>query len=215
MLRRQPAQAFRVPGRYYGATSSLFMAVGFAVAFALAAIVLVILHNGDRYGTALRATARWSFALFWLAYAGGAVSSLFGGYFTALGRYGRELGLAFASAQLVHTALVIGLYFIASGPLGAMLFFWAGIFCTYILALISLPWFHAALGSRLWRICSTMAMEYIALVFACDFVLLPLQANGVGKYPLSYVPFAVMLFGGQGLRALASARHVILPKMSP
>jgi hypothetical protein len=51
-----------------------------------------------------------------------------------------------------------------------------------------------------------MALEYIALVFAADFILLPLRADGLGKYPLPYLPFALMLVGGAGLRVAACVK---------
>ena len=43
-------------------------------------------------------------------------------------------------------------------------------------------------------------MQYIALVFAVDFIVDPLQASGVDRYPLSYLPFVIMLIGGAVLR---------------
>jgi hypothetical protein len=46
-------------------------------------------------------------------------------------------------------------------------------------------------------------MQYIALVFAVDFIVEPLQANGFGKYPPTYLPFVVMLVGGALLRLAA------------
>jgi hypothetical protein len=49
-------------------------------------------------------------------------------------------------------------------------------------------------------------MEYIALTFAADFIYGPLHAAGLGKYPVGYVPFALMLIGGVGLRIAASRR---------
>jgi hypothetical protein len=70
-----------------------------------------------------------------------------------------------------------------------MVFFWIGILCTYLLALFSLPRLRDKLGPRLWRIFRTIALEYIALVFAADFILGPLQAGGLGKYPLTYLLF--------------------------
>jgi hypothetical protein len=144
----------------------------------------------------LRVTARWSFLLFWLAYVGGAMARLCGPRLDGFARRGRELGLAFASAHLVHVGLVLWLFM---GP-GGMVFFWIGILCTYLLALFSLPRLRDKLGPRLWRIFRTIALEYIALVFAADFILGPLQAGGLGKYPLTYLPFALMLVGGAGLR---------------
>ena len=121
-------------------TAVSLMWAAFLVAFALAVIMLVIFGVGER-GTAiaLRATARWSFLLFWLAYAGGAIAWLCRPRFSGLARHGRDLGLAYASAQLIHVGLVLWIIHVATGPSGAMVFFWIGIFCTYLLALFSLP----------------------------------------------------------------------------
>jgi hypothetical protein len=189
--------------------TSSWMAAALIVAFALAAIVFAIFGVGNR-GTmvALRLTARWSFLLFWLAYAGGALARRCGPRLSALGRYGRELGLAFASAQLVHVGLILWLVHIATEPSGAMVFFWIGIACTYLLALFSLPRLRDALGPRLWRAFCTIALEYIAIVFAADFILLPLWGGGFGKYPLTYLPFAIMLVGGAGLRVAAFSERI-------
>lgn len=185
-----------------------WMLAGFVIALALAVIVLTF-FGAEEPGTvlALRMTARWSFFLFWLAYAGSAIAKLFGPRFDGLARRGRELGLAFASAQLVHLGLIFWLYHITTRPGGAMVFFWVGMLCTYLLALFSLPRVRDALGPRLWRIFRTGAVEYIALVFASDFILLPLQTDG-GRYPSSYLPFALMLVIGVSLRiAAALARY--------
>jgi len=194
---------FRGRSRWPVTTASL-MAAGFLIALVLAAVMLVIFGAGDR-GTeiALRATARWSFLLFWLAYAGGAMAKLFGPPFDALAKQGRAMGLAYASAQLIHVALIFWLFHLAAGPGGAMLVFWAGIVCTYVLALFSWPRLRDALGPPLWQIVRITAMEYIAYVFALDFILIPLSEHGAGGYPLSYVPFAVMLVGAAGLRVAA------------
>jgi hypothetical protein len=138
----------------------------------------MIFGVGER-GTAiaLRATARWSFLLFWPAYTGAALARLFGNHFTRIARRGRDFGLAFGAAQLVHVGLVVWLFYQAPGSNGGMAFFWIEIFCTYLLALLSLQKLQATLGPRLWRTLRTAAMEYIALVFAADFILGPLQAN--------------------------------------
>ena len=85
-----------------------WMWAAFIIAFVLAAGVLIIFGVGER-GTAiaLRATARWSFLLFWFAYVGGSIAWLCGPRFDGLARRGRDLGLAYASAQLVHVGLVL------------------------------------------------------------------------------------------------------------
>jgi hypothetical protein len=84
-----------------------------------------------------------------------------------------------------------------------MIFFWVGIVCTYLLALFSWPRLRDSLGPGLWRAILTIALNYIALVFAADFIVGPLRAGGLAKYPLSYVPFALMLVSGVGLRIAA------------
>jgi len=178
---------------------------------ALTVVAVMVVFGAGQRGTAiaLRITARWSFVLFWLAYAGGALARLFGSRFAGLARHGRDLGLAFASAQLIHVGLVMWLYAVSPGSGGAMLLFWAGIACTYLLALFSLPKLQHALGQRLWKLVCAMALDYIALVFAADFILAPLGAAGLAHYPLSYVPFALMLIAGFALRAAASAQRYL------
>jgi hypothetical protein len=195
--------AFRWPD-----TTLTWVVTSFFIALASVAVAFAVFGAGGR-GTALGldVTARWSFLLFWLAYAGSAAATLFGPRFAPWARRGRELGLSFAAAQLVHVGLVLWHYRIATEPVGKMLFFWAGVLCTYALALFSLPQLRAALGPRLWRAFCTIALEYIALVFAADFIQLPLRA-GFDKYPPSYLPFAVMLVAGVGLRLAAFARRM-------
>jgi hypothetical protein len=178
------------------------MVASFLVAVALAAAVFGVSSAQDRVGVALRVTARWSFLLFWLAYTGSAMATLWGAPFDRLARHGRDFGLAFASAQLVHVGLILG-----SGAGGGMAFFWAGIACTYLLALFSLPRLRDAMGSHLWRISLALALNYIALVFAADFIEGPLKSGGIANYPRSYLPFALMLIAGVGLRAAAFVRR--------
>jgi hypothetical protein len=175
-----------------------WMAASFLVAATLAAIVLSIFNAQDRVGAALRVTARWSFLLFWLAYTASAMATLWGPPFNRLARYGREFGLAFASAQLVHVGLIL-----LSGSGAGMAFFWVGIVFTYLLALFSLPRLRDAMGPRLWRISLVIALNYVAVVFAADFIEGPLKRGGIANYPLSYLPFALMLIVGVGLRVVA------------
>ena len=178
-----------------------WMAAAFAVAVILAAIPLGVSGAGNP-GTvdALKLTARWSFLLFWAAYAGGAAAGLLRTDFYGLARRGRDFGLAFASAQLVHVGLIFWLYYISAAPGGSMLLFWAGILCTYLLAIFSISVVRDALTPWVWRAFRTIGMECIALVFAEDFILIPLREHGAAQYPLTYFPFALMLIGGLTLR---------------
>jgi hypothetical protein len=175
-----------------------------SVLIAVAAVAIVFGEGSGRTGLALRWTGRWSFLLFWLAYVGSAMATLFGPRFAGLARRGRELGLSFASAHLVHVALVLWLYHKATEPIGAMVSFWVGVLCTYLLVLFSLPPLQVALGRRLWRICRTIALEYIALAFAGDFIFIPLHDG----YSWSKLLFAMMLVSGVILRFVAFERRV-------
>jgi hypothetical protein len=49
-----------------------------------------------------------------VAYAGGAIAELFGPALGPLARRGREFGLAYAAAQLIHVGLVVWLFQITS-----------------------------------------------------------------------------------------------------
>jgi len=105
--------------------AAVSMAAAFCAALGLAALVLAALGTGER-GTdvALQVTARFSFLLFWAAYTAGAMTALFGPAFEPIKRRAREFGLAFASAHLVHLALVAWLTYIGHvPPRGVFVFF--------------------------------------------------------------------------------------------
>jgi hypothetical protein len=170
-----------------------WMAAAFGAALAITAITLA-LHGTDNKATrlALELTARFSFVLFWLAYAGGAIATLF--RIEALAGRGREFGLAFAAAHLVHVGLVIWLgVLMGKVPLsgGLLLFFLAGLFFTYLLALLSFGGARA-LGP-LWRPLRFIGMNYILIAFARDFVL-PVLYPKPNQYNVAhfvaYAPFA-------------------------
>jgi len=188
-----------VGSRQLGALPS--MAAAFVVTLVLTAIVLAVSGAGeDGLARALRVTARWCFLLFWLAYAGTALARFCGPRFAVLARQARELGLAFAAALSVHIGLVLWIMNVAADRRTPMLLFWVGVACTYMLALLSVPQLRGWLGPRAWRIAREGTLHYIALVFAVDFIVAPLEANGPHEYPLSYLPFAIMLLGGALLR---------------
>ena len=188
--------------------SSSAVAVAFLTTVAIAAIVLLIFGAGER-GTALalRTTARFAFLLFWPAYAGGALAKLAGPRFGALARHARAFGLAFAAAMSVHVGLVLWRFQIATEPSDSMVFFWAAILCTWLLAVLSLPQLRDALGPRIWRTFRNLTMEYIAVVFAADFILDPLREGGLHAYPLTYLPFSGALLAAACLRIAAFARY--------
>lgn len=195
----QSADAARKPAK----TALLWIAVPFAVALALAAAVLAVLGlSDDGIHAALLATARWQFLLFWLAYAGGALASLFGPRLLPLRRHAREFGFGFAAALSVHLALVAWLCMIGDvPPVRTFIVFGFAALCVYGLAVLSIARLQQLLGARAWGMLRFLAMNYVVLAFADDFWRDPL-APGVG-HALLYWPFAALVIAAPALRLAA------------
>ena len=189
----------------------IWMIGAFAGALALAVAVLASYGTGpDGLKLGLRVTARWSFLFFWLSYVGGAMAILFGPAFAGLARHARVLGLAFATAHLVHIGLVVWLgVVIGQIPLqGAGLwFFLVALFFTYLLALLSFGIGMPNLG-RLRRPLLFFGTTYILIAFGGDFVGGALdQKTQHWLYAAEYVPFALLSLIAIPLRLAAFLRQ--------
>ncbi|HEX4272844.1 MAG TPA: hypothetical protein VHZ32_15745 [Rhizomicrobium sp.] len=193
----------------------LWMGAAFGIALAVAAVVLG-LNGPDNKSVrlALDLTARWSFVLFFLAYAGNALAALFG--WRALKGHAREFGLSFAAAHLVHIGLVIWLGVILGRvPLsgGLLLFFLIGLFFTYLLAALSFGGVKA-LGS-FWPPLRFVAMNYILITFARDFispVIHPKPAQYNVAHFIDYAPFAALSIAAPLLVLAVAYRRPTTPK---
>lgn len=175
---------------------------GFLGGFTIAATMLLI-HGVGRHGTvsALRLSARWAYCFFWLAYVGGALATFFGPRFRPLARRGRELGLGFAAAMLVHASMVVRIYAISARPpipLSSAIYFGVGLAFVYLMALFSIPALTARLSAGVRRLLFTVGMEYVALAFLRDFLHDPL-GHGLKNF-LAYMPFLALAFSGALLR---------------
>ena len=182
--------------------ADLWMGMAFGTALVLAAVVLAVLGAGER-GTnaALAATARLSFLLFWAAYAGSALTALFGAAFQPLKLRAREFGLAFASAHLVHIGLVGWLCWIGAVPaVSVFVFFGVALIFTYLLALFSIGNLQQVLGPGWWWLLRTVGMNYIAYAFFVDFMKYPLHG---GIKLVEYLPFVILAIVGPFLRLAA------------
>jgi hypothetical protein len=190
------------------------MGLAFAIALGFATAVLAIRGTGAKgLVRALQVTARWSFLPFWLAYVSGSMSTLFGPTFDALARRGREFGLAYAAAQLVHVGIVVWLFHISSRPpLSGILFayFTIGIIWTYLLATLSFGRLIEILGPRTWRTLRVVGLNYILSAFAFDFVR-PILHRGTAHDELGllvqYLPFAAMCIAAPLLTIAAAVRR--------
>ena len=181
------------------------MGLAFGAASVSAALVLAAL-GADRNGidAALQVTARLSFLFFWPAYAGGAMTALFGPVFQPMKRYGRELGLAFASALFVHLGLVAWRCLIDTPPATSVfIVFGPAVIATYGLMLLSIRPLQQAIGHRGWWLSRIVGLNYIAYAFAQDFFRNPF--HGGAKHMLAYGPFATLAIAGPVLRFAAWA----------
>jgi hypothetical protein len=171
----------------------------FVVAVAIAASVLAIDGiDTDSLTQALQLTARFSFAVFWCAYAGSSLAAVLGMRF----RLGRDCGLAFAAAHTVHLALVIWLYQVSSAaPLSvrAAVFFSIGLTWTYLLAVLSVEKLSKFVGATAWRWLRLIGLEYIMLAFQADFFPRAVHTGNL-RHLLAYVPFAALGLAGTALR---------------
>jgi hypothetical protein len=209
MALKQPASGEVPSNTKHRHTTALWMGAAFCASLGLAVVVLTV-SGADTRGIqrALRLTARFSFLLFWFAYAGGALAVLFGSPFQAVARRGREFGLAFASALLVHVGLVVWLYRISAEPpvsTATLVFFGTGLMWTYLLALFSIKRLSQALGPGRWRLLRLVGLEYVSFAFLSDFITHPL--HGDAKSLLGYLPFSILAVTGTTLRLAAWARR--------
>jgi hypothetical protein len=192
-----------------------FISAAFIIASGIAGMMLVVSGiNNNGIVRALQLTARFSYLLFWCAYTGSSLATLFGPRFRPLARHGREFGLAFASAHSVHVVLVIWLYRISTKPPISnqlAVFFAIGLMWMYLLALFSIEDLANVIGARVWRGLRFVGLEYIQLAFLFDFVTYPVNA----KILIFYLPFAVLGIAGTVLRLLVSyKRRMLAPKPS-
>jgi hypothetical protein len=171
------------------------------------AIVWLTRFLGYPLNDGLRATARWSFALFWLASCGGALATLFGSRFQALAQRGRDFGLSFASAHLAHLALVAWVLLNAP-PLSRnlLIFLYVGVFWTYLLAILSVRSLAAKLHPKTLRLVRGVGVEYISLVFLFDFTRTHYRGGIVDV--VEYLPFLLLTLAGPILRAAAATKRM-------
>jgi hypothetical protein len=174
----------------------LWIGAALGIAMLAACLILGVAGTGEKpTRLALEVTARWSFLLFWLAYSGNALAQLTG--WEAIGGHGREFGLSFAAAHLVHIALVVWLsYLLGRIALtgGLLIFFLAGLFWVYLLAGLSFGGVQA-IGRQAWRVIRFVGMNYILIAFGRDFVLPilhPKPAQHTLAHALAYGPFAAL-----------------------
>jgi len=196
----------------------VWMGAAFAIALVLAGATFAVI--GIDIVQALRLTARWSFLLFWLAYTGGAIATLFGPTFKPLATRARDLGLAYAAAQLVHLGLVVWLFQVSSKPPLSgkpFIFFMTAVVFTYVLALFSFGGIAKTLGSRGWSALRIVGVNYILLAFAWDFV--PAAFHSTADYGiqrlLEYTPFAAMCIAAPLLVLAAAASRRMGMRYSP
>ena len=184
----------------------IWMAAAFCASFGLAASIVAFFGIRKGVDVALFATARLAFLIFWPAYVGGALTSLFGSVFSPIREHARELGLAFAGALLVHLGLVVCRCVIGPAPdVRTFAIFGVAAGFTYLLALLSVRRLRRVLPQKLWLPIRIVAMNYIAFAFLYDFAIFPLDDL---RAVVKYLPFAALATVGPMLKLAGWARKV-------
>jgi hypothetical protein len=188
-------------------TTTEWMAGSLMIALAIVVIVRTVAAPGARVSGALQATARWSYLLFWCAYAGNALAVVFGPRFQAVANRCRDFSLSYASAHLAHIGMVAWLILASGTPFGPseVIVFGIGVFWTYLLALLSIKSLAAKLDPKLLRALRTIGVEYIALVFLVGFAKNPFQGGFANM--LYYLPFIALAVAGPLLRIAAAIKR--------
>jgi hypothetical protein len=184
------------------------MCAAFCGALGLGTVVLVTMGTGEKgTGIALHLTGRLSFLLFWPAYAGAAMATLCGPRLKILDRHRRNFGLAYAAAHLVHVGLVAHLISMSNRPFieAIMPFFAVGVVWTYMLALFSWERLSRLFSPSFSQALRNIGLEYLALVFFADLVLLPIR--GHTNHPVEYLPFSILAIVGPLIRVAAAIRR--------
>jgi hypothetical protein len=176
----------------------IWMGAAFSASLGLAVSIVAVLGIERGVYVALAATARLAFVIFWPAYAGGALASLFGSVFLPLRDHARDLGLAFAAALSVHLWLVACLCVIGHAPdLHTFVIFGVAAGFTYLLALLSIRQVRHVLPQKLWLLVRAVAMNYILFAFLLDFAKFP--SNNL-RDVVKYLPFVALGFVGPILK---------------
>jgi len=189
------------------------MGVAFVGALALVIpIIHLVADPKEQLSLALRVTARWSFLWFWLASTGSALATLFGPTFKGLAQRGRDFGLAFASAHLVHLGLVAWMLYRSGTPFpqSVPLLFGIGVVWVYLLALLSVRSLSAMLAPKIWRTLRIVGIEYITFAFLVDFAKNPSE-RGLGHL-VAYWPFLILTIAAPLLRLAAAAKRLSHPR---
>ena len=179
--------------------SWLWMLSAFCAAVASAGLVVTILGAGEKgAAAALKVSALFSFLLFFAAYSGSPLAAIFGRLFDGLSRRGRDFGLAFAAALIVHLSLAVltierSTHPFVPGSLTVAEII--GALWIYSIAVFSIARLRLMISAVVWRRMRALGMDYVALIFARNFLMKPL-----------YVPFLLLTLGAIMLRVAASTR---------
>jgi DMSO/TMAO reductase YedYZ heme-binding membrane subunit len=213
-LLRSVVMMTQIP-RYHG--WSLF---GLLSLLVLVMTGLILLLNPDLVEatrSAIRATARTSFALFLAAFTASAFAVLVPSPFTrSLVRERRFIGLAFAFSHLVHALLIY-----SYGQLNPE--FWpgrttvgnipgsVGYLFILLMALTSFKTTARLIGPKPWKALHVSGMWVLAAVFTySNFKRIPMSGWYVLPFGLMFSAIVVRLLGKIALKYKRSTRHALL-----
>ena len=185
-----------------------WMGVAFLVAFALAAVVLTVFGTGEGARRLPWRDRKMVVCLFLVGLCRERRSTII--WTTGWNPWRAEAANSVSPSRprrWFMLASSFGSSITSADPSGGMTLFWAGILSTYLLALFSFLPLSNPLGRGLWRVLRLLGMEYIAFVFATDFIFLHFHDDVLRKQPFQYMPFAFMLVLGVALRIAAFVKQ--------
>lgn len=180
---------------------------GIAFSIALGTVVSAISVLGVKHGIplGLMATGRIAFVYFFLAYAGGPLTTLFGSAFLPVRQRARDFGFSFAAVILVHLGLIAYLCAIGDAPgVGVFVVFGPAAVFTGLLTLLSSSRARRRLPENSWPPIRTVATTYILYAFLRDFVGFPPSRSLL--HLILYGPFATLAIMSFVLRLAAWAK---------
>lgn len=153
-------------------------------------------YGQDGFGAAARFTARWSFAWFLAAWSASAWATLFpGGWRSALLFNRRGVGLAFATAHLIHAMFFIVAIWVMGRHTSLPTVIGGGLGYVFVIlmALTSNDAAVRALGPKRWKLLHTIGADYIAFIFAFTYLGRLGSAPNLGAAALSLLAAVVFL----------------------
>lgn len=184
------------------------------IGVSIAAIALTNPDQIEALHSSVRTTARFSVALFLLAFTAGAMFRFWPSAATRWLRQNRRyIGVSFAVSHFIHLGAIFSLRELAPAELAHLpqtTWIFGGLAYAFIAAMTLTSFDRTAqlIGPRAWRLLHTIGSYYIWIVFANSYISRALAMP-------EYVPIALLVIAALGLRIAARVVHARAAQTAP